>query len=634
MISWTQSTSAATSSSYARTRATHSTESTTSQFTGIDNSGGTTSTTGTIVTRSTREVNNSISQNNDATTFYLKDLSSFEGEFYPFAPFTRIKFTETERREITISGTATSFSAQITQSYSGNDPFPYYLVGTYFYSTTRPTTSVQTSTTTSQTRTKAATTIGASHVATWGYSANSNATVFTSGTRSEQTTKSTTSSVAVSYATTTHISSTQHVQELHNTIYQAQTDAGETNNQREVLWVATNNFTDEITPFEAAVNVATTTTRTTAFAQTATISLAAITQPSAFSLYRQTVTNESAGQTESITDTFISQKDNTGGVYFYFPPETYEMQVPNLSTSETVYEFETPPSQTVIVEYSQSALATQWFTSAQNYSVDFPGATHNKIQSVWLSREITTSTQNKYITDDVISGAITDDTSFSSATGNQTTSRLNTYAFEAEGNAIASPNLATFTTSMAGAAKMTAFGFSGALLLDQDAFALSLNLPNVSLYNESAYTALAAPGVTTLFPGSSTFIGQDEDESYAVALFGRSVSYTRSVGTNTTSLTLQFTTVGESAFSSSVYSSQIGGADNSYVMEVLPGAYKIIGPNETTTETTSGGITNGTSFIESTWWRPVSHIVPQQQTNSLVVWTAPRNTTNTAQGDF
>jgi hypothetical protein len=422
------------------------------------------------------------------------------------------------------------------------------------------------------------------------------------------------------------MSDTEHVAELYNTIYQAQTDAPQTNNLREIIWVATN--TDPVTPFEAASNIATTTTRTTIFAQTNTISLAATTRPAA-SLYQATLTNESVGQTILGSATVLSQKDNTQANYNFFPPETSAESVTIFATTGTVYEFTNSPSNTVLIEYSQSQLATQWFTSAASYLANFPDAPHNIIQTVWTSREVTASTQNKYVTDGLISNITTTSESDETINGASTTETSVTRSFGVEGNSLSQSSLATLGTSQGHSAIMSFFRPVGAALEDQSGHAASINLPISSVAGE--YTALDAPAVTTVFPKSWTFVN-DEDETYSVSLYGKSASYSRAGGTTSTSQSGLFQTVGETAYESVVYPHRIGGNTNSCVLQIAPGAYRVIDGSQTTTVSTIGGVTNSTRAINTTWYRPVSFVVPSTQDSISVLWTASRNVTNTFSG--
>jgi hypothetical protein len=628
MISWTESASVSSFSSSIGSRKTErlvtSSRTFTSPTTVEDGTGlEPTTLTSTAFIDQTIEIVLSSSENITATTIFNFVSRSTEQEFTGQPSFTDSRLTSRFTEKVLWDNTFTSQIASITLSATGTFVGAEVLnIGTVFQSTTRSTLSAQTSTTTSESRSLIGTRTVSSTTRTWASSSSGDRIVFVSGSQSVSTIATSASATTLVYATTTNLTDTHHVAARNNTVYQAQTDAVATNNQREILWVApTSGF---VAPYRAAADVATSTTRTTISAAVDLISIAPTWRPSATSLWRENFTNESIAETINAANVTGSQRPETTANYFQFPPVTSTGQVGIFSTTSTSYAFTHAASSVVLVDYAQSTTKEQWFTSVTSYLANFPGAQHARLQTIWQSRSVTTSTQNKYFENFTRSNS---ETLITGETTSETisTSETQTIIFDAGGSVLADTSGATLGTSSGHLARMSVFSPVGAALETASGFAFSINFPIPPTVVQ--YTALDRPSVRTVFPVFETF--KSGQTSYSLSIYGKSATYTQAAGTTTTSQSGQFQAVGQTAAALSLYAGRLGGATDSYVLEVMPGAYKTLSGSNAQTVTTSGGLTNASTFIDSSRYAPISFMVPQTQAAPALIWTAPRNTTNT-----
>ena len=601
MISWVESTSAAVSSSTQRARTNHSESSSSRTFTGVSDSATVTLTESSFF-NSTQVILLSGSFENYATTMFSSVSRSTSRRFSDFPLVTSSELTSVFTHITTWANTFTSQSAQITISRSRPlEPPVSYSVGTFFQSTTRPTKSIQTSTLATKSQAYAITQSTSNTV-----SAASAVTTFT-------------------FATTTLLTQTEYSDVLYNTIYQAETQLP---TSREVLWVAATD--QEIEPFAVASQHATSVTRTTQFAETGVISVEATTRPSAFSLWRDTITNASAGQTVSLTISATSNSPNTVANYAVFPPLTSTALVSMISTTQAVSQFTNAPSALEVIEYGQSVTRKQWHTTANTQQVNFPDAGHQTIHRRWTSRVVTASTQNKYVTDALISGTSATSGNSETIVGRTTEKASFSSNFSAGGQSLKLASRATFTTSFGHGAGITRFNERGAAIGSaQSGFALTANAPFTISGLGTDYTALAKISLTTAFPIYRAI--QNGNQAYSLSVYGESVSISEQSGTASTSTSLLMGVAGSTAYLQKGNSGLLVQAPGTNVWEVLPGAYETGNNSSKGAITTIGGVEStvvplSAEGFASTHWTPLSFIVPSTHTGSLVLWAAERNT--------
>jgi hypothetical protein len=582
--------------------------------------------------------------NISGTTEHSYFLSSEEKSFrQPSVTSSTTWLTSIYLHRVLWTNSYTSQSGTINDSNN-------FQIGTIFQSTTRPTQKIETSTTQTRSFSISSTISTTATAASWRSTIlGESFTYFGSTTQSTTARRSASTSQHTTIAATTTLTDTEHQALAYNTIYQAQTAQTNQNNVREALWCAANSdSTQIINPYAAAIAHATSTTKTTVSAQVETFSIQSTTRLNTISLIRATFSNPEITQSFSAATTRWTTQNTTVADYRSFPPETYENESALLTTTATNYQFTNVAGQTFYVEFSQTATATQWYTYAVVVTATFPELIHAVTGSEWTSRTVITATRNKYATGRAFAlpvAAITfrsiaplsNSTTTSNGSGGGGSSS-SSVSWSVEGVSLKSvgdpshanvPPLASynnFTTSSAQRASMTVFNPIGANLNNNTGFGISANVPFSSLYLFPAYTALNEKNITTAYPSSWTF--EDSTLTATVSIYGKSISYTTKTNESTTSSgTAQFELIGSSAYEYSIAVDRIGAGEASWAAQIKPGAYKVIEEGQTATKTTTGAIIHGG---DSSWWYPVSFIVPSSHSVSAIVWTAPRNTTNTS----
>lgn len=652
MITWLESTSAEFSFSTLRQRTNLVTLSRTGTVFCIDEDGNTftRNTSASTYNGFTQTVGRT--ENQSATTV-LEYISQFQStsadancDASQFFQSSKSSLTHVESRSVTWTETYTSVSGTLTIVPNTNINLPpLERRGTFYFSTTVPTISIATSTTSSEQRSYSTTTITDSQYIKYSTSQVGENVFFVLTTEPTTTIRSTQSNATLTFDTTTRLTETEHSAQFYNTIYQAQTKPLNTNNLREVFWVVTKQTSETtnsktINPYIPAIDVATSTTKTTAFAQTNTISLYATTRPESLSMFVSRFTNPSIYQTLSARTSGLDFKETTIANYEFIPPETIDNFVQEFSTEKTNLFFTNIGSATIDASYEQTKTTQQWHTSAILDTVSFPNIIHDSTRSIWTFREATTTTQNKYLTDILVAfhppEYFTSGETTTTATDATTTSITSSWTSEffVGGNSIKNKEFATFGTSIAiSPPTFSVFYPRGAAIRNNSGFILNANLPFTCFGFSIPYTALKSRNITTQFPYYWEDLGDEDGNPVSLSLSEENISFTRKTGedtSNTSSGVAQFSIQGGTQFSSYFTTGRLGGVTGaSWAQRVLAGAYKVIGTNQTITVSTSGGVSDGNNSSATSFWSPVSFIVPVAQSNSMLLWTAPRNTTNT-----
>lgn len=639
MISWIEPTFADSFSSASRRG---ETQNLSSQTTRVSSAGDPTSASTLTNSSALTSVSIRITNENRSATTVLESVSRSQRRLFSFAGSSRADTELTVRatHSVTWDQTFSRVSSQITNGTTQigvGAPFINFVTGTVFISVTKATQHITTSTVTTQSYTLSKTATTTRSGSSWRSTVIDSSTFIVSSSSSIVGIRTTSATASTNKAATTTLTDTRFSESINNTIYQAQTNAQNSNNTREVLWVAGSG--NSVSPYKPAISVATSTTRTTIFGPTDTIAILGTIRPPSISQFRQSFTNSSLTQSLSAATAIITNRPVNIALYQQFPPSTVTGNVSLHSSTATSYAFTNVASSVAVVDFSQSTTISQWFSSFIVLSFIFPQLNHQATTSSWQSRAATVTAQSTVVIDSLFRPTL----STSSSTTQQglssgaTFSNEELYTFGAGGNTVKDVEGCTFSVSQnPPAPSMTVFYPIGAVVNTSKGLIITANVPfqNVDLAGNYTVFASKAPlfgGVTTAMPSTYSGVAFDENDeatlSATVEIYKEGISFTTKTSTETESGTAAFSASGETAYRQKVYASRLACQLESWAAEIPPGAYKVIDSGATNTVSTTGRVINAQT-AESSWWHPISFVFPQTQSASAIIWTALRNITN------
>ena len=440
------------------------------------------------------------------------------------------------------------------------------------------------------------------------------------------------SNVTITRDTTTLEEGSQvHIEGIYNTIYQANT-RNEADNA-EVIYV----LTHPAQAYRAAASEATSTTRTTISAATATteVSTALI-----FSSNVSTITNESITASENYRSRTLREATSSRAEYFQLPPfDVGEVSFLEPDSTATEVASTEAFSQTLAAFYDQTSTTDFWFRKLIVLPVSGGDLQYDTSTTQWASAERTTTAQNLTvgISPDLLSSTATSatrdptDPGATAATG----STRDEASFEQAQNTMAAAPQISRTTANTPPVSFSFYYPIGAALGQSEGAGLGLNLP-FTFFPVTNYTALQSPYVTTVMPvtWSQLFGNEDEEEeeenaelsSASISISGASLTWKTAEEGNSESGTAAFSTAGQAPEVRRVFSTRLTAqAVNTFgtgVGIVGAGAYR----------TKVGTLTQSAFSIsyaqsEMNGFTPLRHIAPGTNTATALLWTVPRNST-------